>query len=176
MLHEDGEIAVLGISTPRALTGANGRISPRQLTDIRTVFEPMRDARWKILVSHHPLLSPPRRSDLPAVRGALRALDAITAVGVRVVLAGHYHQPFAAESGIENITARGGILLIQAGTATSTRLRGEPNSYNMIRFEPDAVICEPQLWNGQRFAPAKARRFRLTAGDGWTLDPPDAAG
>jgi 3',5'-cyclic AMP phosphodiesterase CpdA len=170
MLHEDSEIAVLGISTPRALTGANGRISSRQLSDIKAVFEPMQNARWKILVSHHPLLPPPQRADLPAVRGAVRALDAIAAAGVRLVLAGHYHQPFAADSTAQNVTARGSILLIQAGTATSTRLRGAPNSFNMIRIDKDAVLCQPQLWDGLQFAPGRTTRFSLDGSGGWRLE------
>jgi 3',5'-cyclic AMP phosphodiesterase CpdA len=168
MLHRDSEIAVLGVSTPRALTGANGRISSRQLADIEAVFRPIADVRWKILVTHHPLLSPPQRADLPAVRGAARALDTLATIGVRLVLAGHYHQPFTIDSGLTNVTDRGTMLVIQAGTATSTRLRGEPNSFNLIRIDGQGMTCKPQIWDRSRFAAAEPVRFTF-APSGWTL-------
>lgn len=174
MLYKDSEIAVLGISTPRALTGANGRISSRQLADIEAVFKPMPNDCWKILVSHHPLLAPPQKSDLPAVRGAARALDAVATAGVRLVLAGHYHQPFSIDAGLQSVTARGSILVVQAGTATSTRLRGEANSFNLIRVEGKTVHCLPQLWGGRRFMQAKAASFRLVDGAGWRIASGDA--
>ncbi len=174
MLYKDAEIAVLGISTPRALTGANGRISLRQLADVEAVFNPMASGCWKILVSHHPLLAPPRSADLPAVHGAVRALEAVAAAGVRVALAGHYHQPFTTAAGLRNVTAQGSILVIQAGTATSTRLRGESNSFNLIRTDKQTVTCQPQLWNGRGFVPASATRFRLADEARWHIETMNA--
>lgn len=174
MLYKDSEIAVLGISTPRALTGANGRISSRQLADVEAVFKTMPNDHWKILISHHPLLAPPQRADLPAVRGATRAIEAVAAAGVKLVLAGHYHQPFSIDAGLQSVTAQGSILVVQAGTATSTRLRGEANSFNLIRIDGDSVVCQPQLWDGRRFIPANPVRFRLADGGRWHNGPEDA--
>ncbi|MDQ5845567.1 MAG: metallophosphoesterase, partial [Acidobacteriota bacterium] len=59
-------------------------------------------------------------------------------------------------------------LVVQAGTATSTRGRGEANSFNIIRvYRPDISVerFEWQPASGE-FALATAEHFKHTA-DGW---------
>jgi len=43
------------------------------------------------------------------------------------------------------------ILSVQAGTATSTRRRGEPNAYNVITINPDHVTVQVRRWNANAF-------------------------
>jgi len=51
------------------------------------------------------------------------------------------------------------ILVSQAGTAISTRLRGEVNSYNVIRIDGRRVSCEQRDWDGRRFATVRTERY-----------------
>ena len=54
---------------------------------------------------------------------------------------------------------RRSILSIQAGTATSTRRRGEPNAWNWITLSPDLVTVAVHAWNGSEFHEARVTRF-----------------
>ncbi|MBA3694542.1 MAG: metallophosphoesterase, partial [Acidobacteria bacterium] len=58
--------------------------------------------------------------------------------------------------------------VIQAGTATSTRGRGEANSFNVIRIEKARLIVERLEWQTEQtqFALVKSEEFEQTA-NGW---------
>jgi hypothetical protein len=63
---------------------------------------------------------------------------------------------------------RRSILSIQAGTATSSRLRGgEPNAYNWITLEPNRVQIEVRAWDGKAFGTATVTEFQRLEGM-WT--------
>ena len=57
------------------------------------------------------------------------------------------------------MTGAGSALVVQAGTATSTRLRDEEQSFNLIETAPDAVKVAVQAWDGSGFASQDAVRF-----------------
>jgi len=57
-LFTDAEIAVLGINTARAAAFSNGRISHRQMDEIRALFGELPGEQFRVLVTHHPLMPP----------------------------------------------------------------------------------------------------------------------
>ena len=140
---------------------------------IRAAFEPEPDARSRIVVAHHPFEHlPDERKAL--MRGAGVAIDALAAAGVDIVLTGHLHAwcagPFAAREG------RAGVIQVQAGTGLSTRLRGEPNDFNLLTLDAEAVTVERYVarMDGDGFAPAAVARFR-SGSLGWArFVPPEA--
>ena len=50
--------------------------------------------------------------------------------------------------------------MIQAGTATSTRVRDEEQSFNLIEIAACDVTVTVQAWDGSGFASRDAQRYR----------------
>jgi 3',5'-cyclic AMP phosphodiesterase CpdA len=163
----DDEIALLGLNTARSAAFSNGRISYRQAAAIKSVFAEVPANRLKILAIHHPLALPVAAGGLAPVGRAAMARKAITEAGVRLVLSGHYHRALSGDLPGSDLVAKGSILFVHAGTAISTRLRGEPNSYNLLHIEPTAVTCTVRSFGGADFEDAENARYALLRG-GWT--------
>jgi 3',5'-cyclic AMP phosphodiesterase CpdA len=155
----DAEVAVLGISTARSMTIANGRISHRQMDEIRRLFAEIGDTVFRILVTHHPLIAPPHAPERAVVGRAEPALTAIADAGVELLLTGHTHETFTGDLIARPLSARRSILVSQAGTAISTRRREEVNSYNLIGVAAREVAYEHRAWEGERFATASTQRY-----------------
>jgi hypothetical protein len=95
------------------------------------------------------------------------ALDAIADAGVDLLLAGHNHQA-STHSARDLATRAGPALVIQAGTATSIRLRDETQSFNRIDIEGGRVTLTVQSWDGQRLVAGDEQSF-AREGDHWRL-------
>ena len=160
----DDEIALLGLNTARSATFSNGRISHAQAQATKSVFAEVPLDRLRILAIHHPLAVPASSADLMPVGRATMARRAMIEAGVRVVLSGHYHHAFSGDLPVGDAVADGRILFIHAGTAISTRLRDEPNSYNLLRVAPTAVTCTVRVCARKGFADAKIARYALIDG------------
>ena len=89
-------------------------------------------------------------------------------------LTGHLHVTFAGPTAKRyNIGGRSAIV-VEAGTATSTRVRGEPNAFNLLRIDHGCIAVEHLVWQATSgtFAAGEAQRFDQTP-DGWTLSALD---
>ncbi len=168
--HELPGVAVLGINTARSLTFKDGRISHEQMEFIRQTFAKSDPKTMRVLVTHHPLFALPV-GDGPELGKAIGrqklALDAIADAGVDLLLAGHNHRA-SAHHASDFVTRAGSALVIQAGTATSTRLRDEEQSFNQIDVDGDGVTLTVQSWSDDRFASADAQQF-IREGDHWRI-------
>jgi len=168
----DAEIAVLGLNTAsRRLDRGGGRARPAHIEAIRAGFADVPRRRVRVLLTHHPLLDATDGAVLAATREARPVLDAIAAAGVDLLLAGHHHRPFSAEGTIDYLDIKRSLLIIQAGTAISTRVREGPNSFNLIEVEGAVVACTPQSWETGAFRAGATARFVSREGR-WTLAGP----
>ncbi|MDX2152181.1 MAG: metallophosphoesterase [Bryobacteraceae bacterium] len=131
----DGEIAVCGLNTARVELFRGGRVSRRQVEKLERFMAEAAPGLTRVLVTHHPF-------DLPE-RFAARELigrDVFARV-VRVVdlmLAGHMHVAHAGPTAERHKVAGQSAVFVQAGTM-SRRLRGEGNSFQLIRVEPGRI-------------------------------------
>jgi 3',5'-cyclic AMP phosphodiesterase CpdA len=157
-------IAVLGINTARSLTFKDGRIGEEQVAFIRDTFARTDPDSVRVLVTHHPLLAIPVGEGVERAVGRNElALDAIEEAGVDLLLAGHAHHA-AAHQASDLVTRAGGSLVIQAGTATSTRLREQDQSFNVIDIDDGSVTLTVECWSDEGFRPADAQLYRYQEG------------
>lgn len=161
-------IAVLGINTARSLTFKDGRINKDQVAFIRETFSRTPRDAMRILVTHHPLFAMEIGGESERAIGRQElALDAIDDSGVDMVLAGHHHHA-SSQDASELVTRAGGVLVIQAGTATSTRVREQEQSFNTIDIAERTATITVHAWNGDRFRPTDPRAYCWRDGR-WTL-------
>lgn len=170
---ESDRLAVLGINTARSLTIKDGRINHEQMAIIRERFRDVPDEKTRILVTHHPLFAMPIGEEGGLTKVVGRQEDALAAVaeaGVHILLAGHFHRTFA-ESARRMVENAGAALVIQAGTATSTRLRAdEAQSFNLIHAHAnDRVELQVVAWNGTDFHGEDRACYRYDQ-DHWERD------
>lgn len=163
----DDEIALLGLNTARSAAFSNGRISYRQAAAIKSIFAEVPENHLRILAIHHPLAVPVTAGDLAPVGRAKMARKVMIEAGIRLVLSGHYHRAFSGDLPGSDLVSDGSILFVQAGTAISTRLRGEPNSYNLLHIERTAVTCTVRAFTGHNFLDAQTAYYTLLGGR-WT--------
>jgi 3',5'-cyclic AMP phosphodiesterase CpdA len=168
-LHEIPAATVLGINTARSLTFKDGRISEEQMEFIRETFERTDPNATRILVTHHPLFALPVGGGVVAKAAGRSelALDAIGDAGVDMLLAGHHHEA-SIHSARDLVTRAGPALVIQAGTATSTRLREQQQSFNRIDIDGPGVTVTVEAWDGVQFTPRDSQRYERD-GDHWRI-------
>lgn len=162
----DDEIAVLGVNTARSAVIKGGRINERQVARLRARLCAL-DARvTKIVVTHHPFDLPAPYAARHLVGRAAMAMAHFARCGADVFLAGHFHTSHAGETTLRYRIPGFAALVVQAGTASSIRGRGEANAFNVLRIEPGAVTVEQHVRDRKKFVPHMRARFARTA-DGW---------
>lgn len=167
----DDKIAAIGINTARSMTIKSGRINSRQLRSIAEKIGTLDDSYLKIIVSHHPFDAPAEIDDADIVGRAEEAMPIIARSGADVFLAGHLHVSSITNSAHRYKLPDGrSALIIQAGTAASTRGRGEPNSFNLLHWDGALLeVIRYECGGGANaaFTPANSERF-TQADLGWS--------
>lgn len=159
----DDTLAVFGINTARSFTWKSGRISPEQIHTIERRLKGLPKSVFKIVVTHHPFIPPPgqENSGVDLVGRAAKALDVFERCDIDLLLAGHLHHGYTGDIRTFYPSSKRSIIVAQAGTAISKRIRREPNGYNIIRLEPAYIEVEVRRWNGTVFSEAGKIAFSL---------------
>ena len=159
-------VSVLGLNTARSATFKDGSISHEQIRFVRDTFAGTDPAKVRVLVTHHPLFAlPVGDGELGApVDHQQDALAAIAEAGIDLLLAGHNHR--ASNQASELVKGAGRALVIQAGTATSYRVRDERQSFNHLAIDAEGVTVTVEQWSGHCFERGSAARF-ARQGEHW---------
>ncbi|MBG9390322.1 metallophosphoesterase family protein [Caenimonas aquaedulcis] len=162
----DDEIAVAGVNTARSLTIKDGRINQDQVALLRERFEALDAHITKIVVTHHPFDLPQDKDNDDLVWRAKMAMREFAKCGADLLLSGHMHLHHVGSTSDRYELGGYAALTIQAGTATSTRGRGENNSFNAICVHGDEIRLDRYQWDGSAFSLHSSRRYEREA-QGW---------
>jgi 3',5'-cyclic AMP phosphodiesterase CpdA len=161
-------VAVLGINTARSMTFKDGRINKNQVDFIRETFARVPSEVMRIIVTHHPLFALAVDGEVERAIGRQEmALDAVEESGVDMVLAGHNHHA-SSQDASDLVTRTGGVLVVQAGTATSIRVREQEQSFNTIDIDQGSATITVHSWKGDDFIANDAQRYDWQEGR-WKL-------
>ena len=168
-VYIDDEIAVVGVNTARSLTIKDGRVSHKQITAIRERLAGVGPDVTRIVVTHHPFDLPDSFEKRDLVVRAPLAMEVFAETGVDILMAGHMHASHAGSTAARYQIDQYAALVIQAGTATSTRGRGEVNSFNVVRVESLRVEIDRYGWDAVhgQFSLVSTEKF-IRAGSIWS--------
>jgi len=166
-VYEDEEIVIIGVNTARSLVFKGGRINESQVGRLREKFCSLENGVVKVVVTHHPFDLPEGYDERALVGRARMAMTGLAECGADLFLAGHLHVSHTGHTKRYNISGHS-ALVVQAGTATSTRERGETNSFNLLRIAYPEIAVERFTWNPLQssFAVATTEQFKHTS-EGW---------
>ncbi len=159
----DSELQIVGAASVRPFAWdwrgfwKNGRLDRTQIKRIEEVFAAAPSGACRVLVVHHPLVNGRNDRGGECIRGRKRLLAALRECGVELVLSGHLHHAFARLAPGDAGAAP--ILCVNAGTAISTRLRHEANSFNVLSVSSDSIGVTVYTWAGAAFVAGAPKTF-----------------
>jgi len=167
--YTDDELAVVGINTARSLVVKGGRINAAQIDSIRQIMCAVRDDVLKIVATHHPFDLPEGKDERDIVGRAKLAVPQLADCGADVFLAGHLHVSHVGSTAKRYELQNGkSALVVQAGTATSIRSRGEAQSFNVLEFDhPELAIRRMEFRSGEKGFELAEEFLYSQAENGW---------
>ncbi len=169
-VYADGRIALAGLNSARRaaldINWSYGRLSRRQIRDAACHFGHAEPSTIKIVAAHHPFIKGAGKAGARIVTRGEEALQEFSKNRVDIILTGHVHQSGA----IEVAAGSRNIVIIQAGTATSTRTRDEKPSYNLITADMNRINVQTITLQKGSFSPVNTADFARHDSAGWVRD------
>ncbi|SPF78477.1 metallophosphoesterase family protein [Pseudoprimorskyibacter insulae] len=135
---------VVGVNTVDPKAWQRGALRSSSLARLARAFERPDGQGLAIAVMHHPPEQGEGAQKTPML-GAASALMQLRDCGTDIILCGHMHV-----WRVSPVRTAGGVLLVQAGTGLSSRLRGHPNDLNLLILSGQAVQIERHAAEGKQ--------------------------
>ena len=142
------EVVVQGINSAFGWTVQGGRITAKELDQIKTGFKGVPKSAFKVLVVHHHLAELEELGDHDLSKGAHEAFATAHEMNVDLILSGHLHISHVAHVSIHE--GANPIIVATSGTSTSSRGRGQDplgNYYNLIEVQDGRVDIEEKRFD-----------------------------
>ena len=166
-LCANGQMTVLGLNSARRaapeLNWSFGRLSQRQILDAAEKLRAAPQQSLKAVALHHPLKLGPGTAGSRIVGRGREALIALSRAGLDIAFTGHVHHSHASVSTVEGR----GVVIVEAGTATSNRTRGEPPAFNVVRNQNGSIRVEIVRFTNDRFTIDNSALFAFDRDIGW---------
>ena len=121
----------------------------------------------RIVVTHQPVCVIREEDEVDLLHGRKAAIAGWSEAGADIIMGGHIHLPYVCPLHENNVHLPRRIWAVQAGTATSWRIRYEVgNSVNMVHYDRQGV-CTVERWD---FLPPETRVKRAAVHE-LHLDP-----
>ena len=160
-LHQSNSLLVIGLNTTRPRRHKDGELSDEQIERVARLLRRATPEQLRIVVTHQPVHVIRDKDIANLLHGHERAVRVWSEAGADIMMGGHIHLPYMRPLSERFRDLPRETWAIQAGTATSRRVRDDiPNSVNLLHYPTDeAQCCRAERWDFQ----SEAGRFANVA-------------
>jgi len=170
---------VVSLNSTAPLRGiVNGRLEDRQLLFAAQAFNDVPEEDLRVVVLHHHLAPAPDYESDQVLPGFQTCLSAFGKMNVDLILGGHLHRAYIANSldSYPQENGKPGMIIAHSGTTTSRRGRARErnkNSFNLIGISGDRIVISQHLFVAEEggFVPVGTHSFPRQTGGFLNGDP-----
>ncbi|MET0329915.1 MAG: metallophosphoesterase [Dyella sp.] len=160
---------VIGVNTTRWWRHKNGELSPGQIERVARLLRTAAPGQRRVVVTHQPMLVIKDADQRNLLRGHALAAARWAEAGADVLLGGHIHLPYMRPLRQALPAIVRDVLVLQAGTAVSQRLRADiSNSVNVLHSDDHPLGCRAERWDYRDREDDFVRVEQCT----WSMDRP----
>lgn len=164
---ESEGMLVVCTNTTRPRRHKDGEISPEQIARVSDRLQRSSAQQMRIVVTHQPVHVIREEDEENLLHGHEAAVRAWSQAGADIVMGGHIHLPYVRPLSDRFQKLSRKIWCVQAGTATSWRIRGQiPNSVNVLKHAPGELVASVERWDFE----ASSNAFRCISTELLQLD------
>ncbi len=156
---EDEEMIVIGVNSARSLTIKSGRISTDQIDHLKNKFCGEPNSKFKGVVIHHNLIPSVNLKEHKSLGRVELFVEEMKDCGIDMIFSGHLHEGYSGDIK-EFHKDSNSIIVVQAGTAASARIRKENNSFNLIEIYSDKIKIIIYGFDGESFSSLKMKEWQ----------------
>ncbi len=151
-IYKDDDMIIAGITTNNIYSIKEGKISKKGIQVLEEIFTKDAPQPIRIIACHHPVFKNTNNLNIKKLQ------DRALTLNPHMILSGHDHQSSVEFIDLEN---KKFPLLVNAGTATSSRTRKEANSVNLIEINFPEFIIKNYIFEESKFELKNTEKFEM---------------